>query len=85
MQALTAWARLCTGSWLPAHVMYLRGHADISRGEEKKKEKRKNTQRPTGSFEVPEPEKESKRDRHPHSAEESNRAGGKSYRGRERM
>lgn len=41
MQALTAWARLCTGSWLPAHVMYLRGHADISRGEEKKKIKKK--------------------------------------------
>lgn len=30
-----AW--LCTGSWLPAHVMCLRGHSDISRGRKKKK------------------------------------------------
>lgn len=80
MQALTAWARLCSGSWLPAHVMYLRGHADISRGE-----KKNNTQRPTGSFEVPEPEKRA-RETDIHAAPRNKTGqGGKSYRGRERM
>lgn len=57
-----------------AHVMHVRGHADISRG------KKNNTQRPTGSFEVPEPEKRAREtdrqtDRHRHGEEEPSRAG----------